>query len=72
MLEADHKLIAKRARQATYRRRQRDGVICARVEVDATILGFVLKLGWITEADATSSEKIGEAISAGLRMSAKV
>jgi hypothetical protein len=35
-------------------------------------LSFILRLRWLGEADATSAEKIGEAISAGLRMSAKV
>jgi hypothetical protein len=53
MLDTGHRLKQRRERQARYRRRQRDGVIIPPVEVDPAILSFILKLRWLTEADAT-------------------
>jgi len=59
-----------KARQKRCRLRQRAGVMVVPVEIDGQVLDLLIKMGWVTEADAGSREKVGQAIGQRLARSA--
>jgi hypothetical protein len=60
-------------RQRRFRHRRRNGLRVTAVEYDGLILNFLLdpRVRWLTEADADSSKKVGEAIFKNLRLLAE-
>ena len=57
----------RRARDARYRLRLREGKVMPRVEIDEPTLGLLLELGYLLERDAADLAKIGEAAAQALR-----
>jgi hypothetical protein len=55
-------------RQRRYRRRRRDRVGVTLVEYDGRIIDLLIDARWLNEVDSGSTEKIGAAISRGLRL----
>jgi hypothetical protein len=58
-------------RSRAYRQRQRAGRIVAPVPVDADVIELLLRLGWISEADASDRRAIGAAIATMLADTAR-
>src|SRR5262249_46497150 len=66
-----HKIMLERTnpprdRHARFRQRQRDGKAVAAVEFDGEVLSWLIRLGWLLEADA-----VGKAIGAMIAASAR-
>jgi hypothetical protein len=64
--------IKKNARQAAYRRRQREGKFLCKVPVDAGILTFLTRSRWLDERDVNDAQKVASAIVDLLKLSAKI
>jgi hypothetical protein len=50
------------ARQARYRRRQREGTMPVTIEVNAAILDLLIETEWLAEPDVADRRKIANAI----------
>jgi hypothetical protein len=54
------------------RLRQREHRACCTVEVDELVLDFLVRTGWLAEADAADAQAIGRAVTAMLRRSSEL
>ena len=71
-----HKIMLERTnpprdRHARFRQRQRDGKAVAAVEFDGEVLSWLIRLGWLLEADASDRDAVGKAIGAMIAASAR-
>ena len=71
MLGRPNRLELRRLRERSYRQRVRTGLRAAPVEYDADLLDFLIRTGWLADADAGDKHKIGTAISAVMRDAAR-
>jgi hypothetical protein len=69
---ADHKKQTARDRNRRYRDRRRRGRFCVTITIDGTILDYLQHTRWLTGRDSHDVEKVGEAITGLLQMSAKI
>jgi hypothetical protein len=63
----------RRLRDARHRERVKQGKVMAPVEVDGQVVSWLIRIRWLTEAEADQGDAriIGQAISSGLAASAK-
>jgi hypothetical protein len=59
------------ARTRRYRQRRQDGVAVYRVEISATVIDMLVRLGWLRDGEATDSREVSRAIAALLADAAK-
>jgi hypothetical protein len=62
---------ANAARQSAWRSRQRVGVACYTVTIDAAIIDMLVRLHWLADDQATDRRAVGEAITHLLADAAK-
>lgn len=58
-------------RNRRYYVRKCTGKICVTIEVNEAVLGFLVECRWVGARDGSDPEKIGQAISRGLELSAR-
>jgi hypothetical protein len=68
VLDDRHKKL-KYLRHKRARERRRRGVMCAIIEVDAQVLDFLIKAGWVKE-DGCDAKSVGAGVTQGLKISA--
>jgi hypothetical protein len=65
----DHRRKLKYLRHKRARERRRRGVMCATIEVDADVIDFLIKAGWVKE-NACDAKSVGVGVTQGLKLSA--